>query len=232
MEQELTNNYACSTSLLFLACTAHAKSSNGQCVRLYKNSTCNEGIVQVEQNGKWCFINGSDLDYSDACVLCKNLGENVKHFNMYCAIYSCAIVYCILGYKGVERFFSRNTTCMIPTRNRRSNFDISSIIPGITKAIHCIGNEQNAGQCLLEAVGSILPKIFKALPPGSNVTVKDVGWVSCTGTCTLNVSVNTVTVSTIITTFYFLQTIHLPATTLLVSDCIATVATNMVECRE
>ena len=168
--------------MLFIACTSHAKSSNGQCVRLYKNSTCNEGIVQVEQNGKWSFINGSDLDYSDACVLCRNLGEN--HYNTSCAISSCTILYCILGYKGVERFFSRNTTCTIPTRNRRSKFDVSSIIPGITKAIHCIGNEQNAGQCLLEAVGSILPKIFKALPPGSNVTVNDVGWVSCTGTCT------------------------------------------------
>lgn len=184
MEQESTSKLYLLNFLLLLACASHAKSSSGQCVRLYKNSTCNEGIVQVKQNGKWNFINGSDLDYSDACVLCRNLGENVKHCRwLYCSICSCTIPYCILGYKGAERFSLRNTTCMIPTRNRRSNFDLSSIIPGITKAIHCIGNEQNVGQCLLEAAASVLPKLFKALPPGSNVTMKDVGWVSCTGTC-------------------------------------------------
>ena len=87
------------------------------------------------------------------------------------------------GFDGVERFGKHNTTfMMMSTRIRCSNVDISSIIPGITKAIHCTGNEQNVGQCLLEAAASVLPKFFKALPPGSNVTVKDVGWVSCTGT--------------------------------------------------
>ena len=84
------------------------------------------------------------------------------------------------GFDGVEHFGKHNTTFMvIPTRIRYSNFDISTIIPGVTKAIHCTGNEQNVGQCLLEAAAT---QIFKAVPPGSNVTVKDVGWVSCTGT--------------------------------------------------
>ena len=84
-----------------VVCTSHAKFSNGQCVRLYKNSTCNEGIVQVEQNGTWSFINGSDLDYTDVCVLCRNLGGNVKHVNC-----SCTILYCILGHKGVDVWMS------------------------------------------------------------------------------------------------------------------------------
>ena len=37
----------------------------------------------MKQNGKWNFINGSDLDYSDACVLCRTLGENVKGFGVF-----------------------------------------------------------------------------------------------------------------------------------------------------
>ena len=80
-------------------------------------------------------------------------------------------------------FCKNDTTYMMPSRNRRSDF--SSIIPGITKGLQCIGNEQNIGQCLLEVANSVIPKIaklFQALPPGSPATLKDVGWISCTGT--------------------------------------------------
>lgn len=50
------------------------------CVRLYRGGMANKysgrkGIVQVKQNGTWNFINGSDWDYCDANVFCRELGE-------------------------------------------------------------------------------------------------------------------------------------------------------------
>ena len=48
------------------------------CVRLYRGGNANEysgrqGIVQVKQNGTWNFVNGSDWDYCDAHVVCREL---------------------------------------------------------------------------------------------------------------------------------------------------------------
>ena len=46
-------------------------------VQLYKNGTWSEdqGVVLVKYNNRWNFINGSDWNYTDALVVCRELGE-------------------------------------------------------------------------------------------------------------------------------------------------------------
>ena len=49
----------------------------GPKVQLYKNGTWSEdqGVVLVKYNNKWNFINGSDWNYTDALVVCRELGK-------------------------------------------------------------------------------------------------------------------------------------------------------------
>lgn len=46
----------------------------------------------MKHNGKWNFINGSDLDYCDACVLCKNLGKWSS--NWACVVFDVCVSLC------------------------------------------------------------------------------------------------------------------------------------------
>lgn len=130
------------------------------------------------------------------CVWCVH---TLTEFNKYFCTY-------FLGYRGVASFCKSNTTYTMPSKNRRS--DISSFIPGIIKAVQCIGNEQNPGQCLIEVAGSIIPKLFKGLPPGATETVKDVGWVSCTGNSASHYHV-VVTASLTVISFHYRRSTHL-----------------------
>lgn len=51
---------------------------NGPMVRLYNSSRCGltgrQGVVQMRCNNTWSFINGSGWSYSDALVVCRELG--------------------------------------------------------------------------------------------------------------------------------------------------------------
>ena len=62
------------------------------------------------------------------------------------------------------------------------SFDFTKMIPGVMKGLQCLGSEKNVGKCLMESATSILPNLFNAYPPGSTIPVRNVAWVSCTGT--------------------------------------------------
>ena len=51
--------------------------NKGAQVQLYKNGSWseNQGIVLVKYNNKWNFVNGSDWNYTDAMVVCRELGK-------------------------------------------------------------------------------------------------------------------------------------------------------------
>lgn len=51
--------------------------NKGPEVQLYKNGSWseNQGIVLVKYNNKWNFVNGSDWNYTDAMVVCRELGK-------------------------------------------------------------------------------------------------------------------------------------------------------------
>lgn len=51
--------------------------NKGPQVQLYKNGSWseNQGIVLVKYNNKWNFVNGSDWNYTDAMVVCRELGK-------------------------------------------------------------------------------------------------------------------------------------------------------------
>ena len=58
------------------------------------------------------------------------------------------------------------------TRMRRS------LLPGVMKAIRCLGSEDSAGQCMLESAVEAIMSI-KGLPPGATQQLDNAAWVSC-----------------------------------------------------
>ena len=87
------------------------------------------------------------------------------------------------GFDEVAAFHSSNTKYTMPqSRVRRSDQDFSQYLPGLVKALQCFGGESSISECLFDALSSFLSNKFKALPPGTSTTVKDVAWVACRGT--------------------------------------------------
>ena len=88
------------------------------------------------------------------------------------------------GFDEVAAFHSSNTKYTMPqSRVRRSGQDFSQYIPGLVKVLQCFGGERSISECLFDAVSSFLSDKFKALPPGTSTTVKDV--VSLTPHCNI-----------------------------------------------
>lgn len=92
----------------------------------------------------------------------------------------------LTGFRGVASLSTKNSVYTTPTargRVGRSLFPmIMSAVPTIIKGISCLGGEKGFGECALEAVTSLIGGgLFKALPPGSRVNLKNLAYVSCTG---------------------------------------------------
>lgn len=121
-----------------------------------------EGFIQINMGGNVSFVNGSDWDYTDAMVACREL-----------------------GMRGVADFTSSDASVTIetPAGRRKKRFSFSSFIPTILKGIQCLGSEKSVGSCVLDAVTDVISENFLALPPGTSrsMTVGDVGYVSCLG---------------------------------------------------
>ena len=121
-------------------------------------------------NNTWNFINGSGWSYSDALVVCREL-----------------------GYENVTSFCPMDTMYSIPrppfNRVRRGlNFNTNELVPSIIKGLQCIGTENSSKQCLVNSATSLLSNLFRGLPPDTPRKVGNVAWVSCGGGPNLSIS--------------------------------------------
>ena len=59
---------------------------------------------------------------------------------------------------------------------------LMSAVPAVIKGVTCLGGEKSFGECALEAATSLIGGgLFKAPAPGTNINVKNIAYVSCTG---------------------------------------------------
>ena len=137
------------------------------------------GVIQFFYNGTWSYINGSDWDYPDARVACKELGKEIALLNYLCLHdnHYRKCFHLIIGYKGVARLYTNATTFTVPPRSRR--FSPLGILTTIVNGVKCIGDERDIGECIIEGATNLL--LDQPMQGSATQTVDDVACVSCTG---------------------------------------------------
>ena len=129
-----------------------------------------EGIVQVQFNNTWSYLNGSDWSFVDALVSCRELGtqEDMLHcFHLTCSH--------VIGFKGVASFDSHTIRCVFAAGGVGTPCSTHMI-----SVVKCHGSERGMGECTLNDLKNLFTD-GDVVNLSHHGEVHNAARVSCTG---------------------------------------------------
>ena len=160
--------------ILVLCCSVAAVFSYGtRLVSKHNNSYMGvEGIVQVQVNNTWSYLNGTDWSFVGALVSCRELGTRC-----YATLLSFNMSH-VVGFKGVASFDSQTTRCVFAAGGVGTPCSTHMI-----SVVKCHGSERGMGECTLNDLENLFTDgdVVNMSRHGGVAYIHNAAQVSCTG---------------------------------------------------